>query len=161
MNETNDLETVRTAAGVEEMPWRKQAPVLTEVYSPTQVAFGTLGGPVGLVYFLWSNFVALGNHRAAKKTLLLGSAFIVVLVATIPFIPESVPSTTYALVYLLIGRYVAEKHQMTKAAILASETHTFHSNWRVFGFGLVSLIGSLAVLMLPLLLLVALGILEP
>lgn len=161
MHETNDLEAVRTAVGTEEMPWRKQVLVPIEVYSPTQVALGTLGGPVGLVYFLWSNFVALGNHRAAKKTLLIGSALIVVLIAATPFIPERVPSTTYALVYLIIGRYVAEKHQMTKAAILASENHTFHSNWRVFGFGLVSLIGSLAVLVLPLFLLVAFGVLEP
>lgn len=40
-----------------------------KIYSPTQVLCGTIiGGPVGLIYFLHSNFLTLGNDKL-KRTL--------------------------------------------------------------------------------------------
>ncbi len=131
------------------------------IYSPTQVALGTLGGPVGLVYFLWSNFSALGNKRLAKSTVLSGILLIVALVAVTPFLPESFPSLAFAILYVVIARYVAEHHQMTKLAILSSPRHDFHSNWRVLGFGILCLLGSAIVIFLPLMALIMFGIWQP
>jgi len=131
------------------------------IYSPTQVACGTIGGPVGLVYFLMSNFDTLGQEGRKKRTLLLGSVLIVALIIIIPFLPESIPSTPFTIAYIVIARQVAENYQMKKADIIASDTYDFHSNWRVFGFSLLCLAGSAIVLMGPLMLLVLSGVWEP
>jgi len=123
------------------------------LYSPTQVACGTLGGPVALIYFLMANFETLGDEALKKKTLQLGIAFIIALVATIPFLPDSLPSSVFTVAYIIVARHVAENYQMTKADILASEVHDFHSNWRVFGLGLLCLAASFFIVLGPLTLL--------
>jgi hypothetical protein len=48
------------------------------MYSPGQIAGGAfLGGPVGALYFLRANFIAMGNARLAATTLLYGIPFVV------------------------------------------------------------------------------------
>lgn len=131
------------------------------IYSPTQVACGTLGGPVGLVYFLWANFRALGDAANAGKTLAFGGLSIVALVAGLPFLPEEFPSSPFTIAYIVIARGVAQHLQMTKQAIADSPRHDFQSNWRVFGLGLLCLLGSVVVIMGPLFLLLVLGIWNP
>lgn len=131
------------------------------LYSPTQVACGTIGGPVGLIYFLMSNFGALGKEDKKKRTLVVGIASIVALIVILPFLPDSVPNTPFTIAYIIIGRLVAEKYQMTKAKIIESDLHDFHSNWRVLGFSLLCLIGSAIVIMGPLMLLILVGVWEP
>lgn len=121
------------------------------LYSPGQVAAaGFLGGPVGLIWFLKANFAALGNVRLERKTVVLGIVLLVALVAIMPFLPEQLPGVVFTVLYVFIGRYVAEKYQMRKEAIAESERFTFHSNWRVFGIGLLCLLGSLVAIGLPL-----------
>jgi len=131
------------------------------VYSPTQVACGTIGGPVGLIYFLMCNFKALGQEERKNATLFLGFILIVVLIVAIPFLPEKIPSTPFTIAYIVIARQVAEKYQMTKADIKNSALYDFHSNWRVFGFGLLCLAASAAVIMGPLMLLILTGVWSP
>jgi hypothetical protein len=131
------------------------------MYSPTQVACGTIGGPVGLIYFLMSNFSALGQEDRKRKTLLLGISLIVALIAILPFLPESVPSTPFTIAYIIIARQVAEKYQMKKQAIIDSDIYDFHSNWRVLGIGLLCLVGSAIVIVGPLMLLILTGVWNP
>lgn len=144
-----------------EVSSKVDAASLTRVYSPTQVACGTLGGPVGLIYFLASNFESLGQYELKRKTLVIGIVLLIALVAILPFLPESFPSTPFTVVYILVARQVAEKFQMKKSEIVASEFHDFHSNWRVLGFGLLCLVGSAIAVMVPLFLLSLAGIWNP
>lgn len=128
------------------------------IYSPAQAACGTIGGPVGLIYFLRANFLALGNRKLAKQTLIFGALLIMALLIITPFLPEKFPSTPITLMYIFITRYVAEKHQMTKQEIIDSVDYDFHSNWRVFGIGLLCLLASIIVLIGPHMLLAIFGI---
>ncbi|GAA3917157.1 hypothetical protein [Luteimonas lutimaris] len=132
------------------------------LYSPGQVAAaGFLGGPVGLIWFLKANFAALGNSRLETKTVVLGVVLLVALVAIMPLLPEQFPGVLFTVVYIFIGRYVAEKYQLTRKAIAESERFTLHSNWRVFGLGLLCLLASVAVIVVPLMLLAASGVWTP
>ncbi|MDF2447193.1 MAG: hypothetical protein K0S46_2429 [Moraxellaceae bacterium] len=120
------------------------------IYSPTQAACGALvGGPVGLIYFLYANFGVLGNAEAQRKTVAWGVALIVALVILLPLLPDRMPSTPLTVAYMLAAQQVAVKHQMTKAAIIASPQHDFHSNWRVFGLGLLTMVGTGVAVLVP------------
>lgn len=130
------------------------------LYSPTQVACGTLGGPVGLVYFLSANFSAMGNSHLARRTILLGIVFIAALLVILPLLPAKTPSAPFTVAYILVARYVSEKFQMTKQAIADSPRHDFHSNWRVLGLALPCLAGSFLVIAVPLGLLATHGIIH-
>ena len=134
----------------------------TRLYSPLQVAGGALlGGPAGLVYFLWANFRALANEQAARWTLAGGAALFVVLVAILPVLPDRFPSWPITLAYMVAGRFLAEKLQLTKQAIEYSADYGFQSNWRVAGLGLACLVVSLMLLVGPMLALAFLGIWDP
>lgn len=131
----------------------------TKVYSPAQVACGALiGGPVGLIYFLMSNFDNLGKEQAKNQTLNWGALGIVALIITMPFLPDWFPSFPFTIAYILIARFVAEKHQLNKEDIIASAEYRFYSNWNVFGMGLLCLIGTVLVLGVPVFLLSLLGL---
>lgn len=132
----------------------------TKIYSPAQVACGTIGGPVGLIYFLHSNFSTLGNDRHKKNTLIYGGLFLLVLIIALPFLPDEIPSTPFTILYIVTAKLIAEKYQMTKLAIIDSDDFEFHSNWRVFLFGLFCLIASVLVVVGPLLILSMLGVWE-
>lgn len=133
----------------------------TRLYSPAQVACGTIGGPVGLIYFLKANYTALGNDRLEKKTLVYGILLILSLLAILPFLPKEFPGYPFTFLYIFIARHVAEKYQMSKQAIVDSTLYGFHSNWRVLGLGLLCLLASAIVIMGPLMLMAALGIWQP
>ena len=128
------------------------------LYSPTQAACGTIGGPVGLIYFLWANFSTLGNNRYARNTLIAGAVGIIALIALVPFLPDKGTNTIFTVLYIATARQVAEKYQMSKAAIANTPGFAFHSNWRVFGLGLLCLLASFIVVAGPLTLLDALGV---
>lgn len=129
------------------------------LYSPTQVAVGAfIGGPVGLIYFLRANFLALQNQPLVKKTLISGIFLILALIALLPFIPENFPNVAISIGYVLIARYVVENYQMKKEAIENSENYIFQSNWKVFGLSIVCLILSAVVIMVPVFGMVYLGI---
>ena len=122
-----------------------------KMYSPIQAAVGTIGGPVGVVYFLMANFEALGQAEHKQKTLVIGVVSIIALAIILPFLPESVPSMPFTIAYILIAYQVTNNYQMSKAAILDSDNHNFHSNWRVLGIGLLCLVGSIICLAVPML----------
>lgn len=134
---------------------------IVRLYSPVQVACGTIGGPVGLIYFLNANFASLGNARLARRTLVLGALFIAAVVAIAPFLPNGFPSLPFTALYIATAWYVTTRYQLTKPAIADSPLYDFHSNWRVLGLGLLCLAGSVIVLVAPLAALVALGIWNP
>ena len=129
------------------------------LYSPTQAAMGALlGGPVGLVYFLRSNFVALGNLSAARKCLWAGALIVVALVVILPLLPEKFPSSPFNLAYIFAARGVTERFQLNKAAIASSPEYAFQSNWRVFGLGLLCLVGSVVAIGGPIMALTLAGV---
>ncbi|WP_211210669.1 hypothetical protein [Hahella ganghwensis] len=131
---------------------------IKKLYSPNQVACGTIGGPIGIIYFLASNFSALGKEREKQKTLVIGSLFIALLIGLMPFIPDEMPGSVFTIAYVVIARTISVKYQMTKESIINSERHDFYSNWRVFGMGLVCLVVSFVVLMAPYLILDLMGV---
>jgi hypothetical protein len=115
-----------------------------KVYSPAQVAMGAfLGGPIAMVYVLKKNFEVLENNAAAKKTLILGSIFVLSLVLLLPFLPDNFPNYALPFAYCITARMIANKYQLTKSAIAQSPRFTFQSNWKVFGMA----VGFLAVFM--------------
>ena len=120
------------------------------LYSPAQVACGTIGGPVGLIYFLRANFVALGNYRLARRTLISGFILIPALLISVIALPENFPNYPFTIAYIVSALYVSANFQMTKRAIIDSAIHEFHSNWRVLWLGLLCLVGSAIVLVVPL-----------
>ena len=137
----------------------KTAPTAIALYSPMQAAFGAfLGGPVGLIYFLRQNFMALGNRSAARTCLILGVLLIVVLLIVLPLLPAKFPSAPITIVYVVIARYVAEKYQATKQVIADTPQYTFTSNWKVFGMALLCFLGSVVVILGPYLALHAFGV---
>lgn len=131
-----------------------------KIYSPTQVACGTIGGPVGLVYFLSTNFSALENEYMKQKTLILGGIFILALIAILPFLPEEIPSTPFTILYIVIARVVSDRFQMSKIQIVESNQFEFQSNWRVLFIGLLCFVISLIVVLVPLILLDLYGIIK-
>ena len=139
----------------------QNASAAIHLYSPTQAAAGAfLGGPVGLVYFLRENFMALGNEEFAKNTLIYGVLLLIGLAILIPLVPEDIPSLPFTIAYVIAARYIAEKCQVTKQGIIDAPEYEFHSNWRVAGLGLLCMVGSAAVVLGPVMLLVSLGLIE-
>ncbi len=123
-----------------------RSPDTIRMYSPNQVAWGTVGGPVGLIYFLSSNFSALGKSGSSRKTLMYGAAATVALILLSPLLPEKGTSIGFTILYVYTGRYIAETFQMSNTAIATTPGYAFQSNWRVFWLGLACLVASLAVI---------------
>ena len=122
-----------------------------KIYSPNQVAFGSfVGGPLAVMFVLWSNFRALGNDLGARQTLIWGALFVLLLFLVVPFLPDMPPSMALPVAYALTARHVAEKYQLSKTAIQESEQYAFQSNWNVFGISVAILAGSLIVLFIVL-----------
>lgn len=122
---------------------------IVKLYSPIQVACGTIGGPVGLIYFLKANFAALGYHQLERRTLLAGFVLMPALLISTILLPEDFPGFPFAIAYIVSALYVSSRHQMTRKAILDSPNHEFHSNWRVLGIGILCLAISAIILIAP------------
>lgn len=132
-----------------------------KLYSPIQVACGTIGGPVGLIYFLRANFLALGNAQAARKTTIIGVLLLLGITVLAQALPQKMPSTPISIAYIIVARVIAEKFQKRKQEIADSPQYGFHSNWRVLLLGLLCLpVSAFALVGLPFLAF-ALGIWEP
>lgn len=128
-------------------------PPTVRLYSPTQVALGAFfGGPVGLAYFLRANFAALDKPDEARLTLVGGVVLVIVVAGLALALPPNVPLTPLNIVYVLAGRFVAEKHQMSKEDIEASPKVGFYSNGTVAGRAVLCLLGTVALIAIPALL---------
>jgi hypothetical protein len=120
------------------------------MYTPGQVGAGAfLGGPVALLYFVRSNFLALGDEVAARRTLLFGGLFAVAFFGVLMLLPDGVPNATTSVALMLAGYTYAERAQMTRQAIVASPGHFAHSGWLVFGMSLLCLAATLAMIAVP------------
>ena len=116
------------------------------VYSPTQISWGSfLGGPAAAVYFLWKNFLTLGNEAAARNTLLWGSVFCGALVVILPFVPEKFPNFLLPVAYSIGAQQLAQNFQLPTQAIAKSEQYGFMSGWKVFGQAVLFLVVTLVV----------------
>ena len=116
------------------------------IYSPTQVAIASfVGGPFATVYVLWKNFHSLGSDGAAKQTIIWGIVFIVAVLVALPILPDSFPNYAIPIAYAIGARFFAEKHQMTKQAIVESDRYGFHSGWNVAGVSISCLIAFMVV----------------
>jgi hypothetical protein len=112
-----------------------------KVFSPTQAAAGAfLGGPMAAVYFIKQNFGALENTDLVKKTYILGTVIVALLVLVLPFLPESFPNMAIPIATIISTRLLVENLQFKKEDISNNENLDFHSNWRVFFIGLISLV---------------------
>jgi hypothetical protein len=134
----------------------------TKIFSPNQVAAGSfLGAPGAAVFLLWKNFNSLGNSSGAKRTLVWGCALIALLFVILPVLPSSFPNYAIPIAYIVAARWVAEKQQMSKQEILASEQYELQSNWNVFGVSIGFLAAFCIVLFLWLFGLIHFGIFNP
>lgn len=132
-----------------------------KVYSPTQIAVAAfIGGFVSVIYFLYANFVTLDNEDGKNKTLLYGAIFTVALIAILPFLPDNTPSMPFVIAYVVAGRTLSEKYQMTKKDIIESNEFDFHSNWRVFGISLLCMVVSVVIVVVPLVVLSMTGVIH-
>jgi len=130
-----------------------------KLYTPLQVRFGSfLGGPIASVYFLRENFRVLGKVSEARTTLIWGSAFVICLWASVPFLPTHFPSYVVPLAYSYAAGSIAEKWQLQKQAIVDSGTYQVQSSWRVFGLALLFVLAFLIVGVVVYICLVALGL---
>lgn len=112
------------------------------LYSPNQVTVGVLiGGLLGFVYFLHSNFRHLAMRREANLTLLAG--FLMLVACWVLVYLKVSQFVIYALliVLIMIGRFIAQRHCGTAFAS--------QSPWKVFGMSLLCSIVFMVVLMLP------------
>ncbi|MHA6204698.1 hypothetical protein ACXU4B_09765 [Dyella soli] len=131
------------------------------LYSPTQASAGAfLGGPVGLIYFLYRNFAALGKKSEARMTLILGAVLVVALWVVLPILPQKMSGVPFTVAYMVIARQVAEKYQLTKQVIASSSQYTFQSSWNVVGMGVLCVLGSVVLILGPFVVLYATGVLK-
>ena len=115
--------------------------VTKPLYSPRQVALsGFLSGPWIAIYFIKSNFRALGDPVAENKALLVGTIIFIAIFSISPFFPEYIPSYLIGLLTLITSRMIVEKYQLTKQGIEESDIYCFQSNWRVFWLSLLSIV---------------------
>jgi hypothetical protein len=114
-----------------------------KIYSPTQVACGALGGPVGVIYFLMSNFDALGEKDRKKYTLIAGISLTIAIVAVLVLFPGIIPAPPVIVAQIILARQIAENLQMKKQDIINSPGFDFQSNWRVLFFTVLCSVGSL------------------
>jgi hypothetical protein len=117
-----------------------------KLYTPLQVRLGSfLGGPIASVYFLRENFRTLGKASEARATLMWGGAFVICLLASLPFLPTRFPNYVVPLAYSYAAGSITEKWQLRKQAIVDSGTYQVQSSWRVFGLALLFVVAFLAV----------------
>lgn len=130
-----------------------------KIYSPNQILFGSFwGGPVAVVYFLRNNYISLNNDEYAKKTLIVGSLFILALCGILPFLPENFPNMVIPLAYSFFAKQLSVTTQLSKEAIENNENHTFESSWKVLGVGTLALLLFLLIVMIVMLILNFIGI---
>jgi hypothetical protein len=137
------------------------APVVskTKLFSPNQVAVAAFfGGPAAAVYVLWKNFAAVGKDQAAKLTIWFGSGLTVLILAIVPFLPDSFPNSALPAAYTVTAWQVARTYQVSKQQISVSEQYEFQSNWTVAGIAVAFLIALVLVIVAELLLLDQLGV---
>lgn len=96
------------------------------------------GGPFAAIQVLRENFAALEQPRRSRSALHWGIAFVVLLFAILPFLPEKFPNTLIPLVYSLTVGELVKIYQLSKEKINQSDAYAFQSNWQVVRVSVVS-----------------------
>jgi hypothetical protein len=89
-----------------------------------------------------------------------GVAFVVGLMALLPFLPTRFPNYLIPILYSIAAGSVADKWQLQKQAIVDSGGYQIQSNWRVFGMALLSMIAFMLIVVLEIFCLAAVGLLH-
>ena len=112
---------------------------LLPLYSPAQTAWGMLlGGPAAVVYFLYRNYIVLGDVAAARKTVNYGVAVILAYFGVVALLPaHALPNGPFTVASWFVTRGIVESMQPSTQAIIASPVYTFHSGWRVLGMSIL------------------------
>jgi hypothetical protein len=130
-----------------------------KLYTPAQVRVGSfIGGPIAAAYLLWENFRVLDREPEARAALAWGAAFVVFLMALLPFLPTRFPNSLIPLLYSIAAGSVADKWQLKKQAIADSGRYQIQSNWRVFRMALLFMIAFILLMSLEIFCLAALGL---
>jgi hypothetical protein len=96
----------------------RRTQVVDRSIHPRQVAAGAfIGGPVGLIYFLRENFLALGNFEQARKSMIKGAVPIIALLLMLPVLPDKLPSVAFTIGYMVAVQHIASTQQLTRDAI--------------------------------------------
>ncbi len=113
----------------------------TKVFSPIQAAAGSfLGGPLASTILISQNFSALNEPEKKSSTLIAGAIIIIALITVSLNLPDNFPGIIFTIATIITTRLIVEKKQFTKEKIEECEQLTFHSNWLVFGIGVLSLL---------------------
>jgi hypothetical protein len=113
----------------------------TKIYSPNQVlAISFLGGPMAMVYALWKNFRDLEDPHGMRQILIWGSFFIIALMAFAPLMSTAWPDYVLPFAYPLAAWSLAERYQMTKQVIAASESYEFQTVSNVIAVSIIFLL---------------------
>jgi hypothetical protein len=114
-------------------------------FTSNQIALAAfLGGPVGLVYCLRANFLALGNIAYARRTVVLGTLGVLMMAATL-FLSERSPGPLIVIAEVVIARGAAAAFVKLPAG-----QYDLHRYPRVFLVSLISIPASIVAVGLPL-----------
>jgi hypothetical protein len=149
------------SAAVRDSEPRAAISLKARLYTPGQIRAGSfLGGPIAAAYLLRENFRALNRGPEARATVVWGVAFVVGLMALLPFLPTRFPNYLIPILYSIAAGSVADKWQLQKQAIVDSGGYQIQSNWRVFGMALLSMIAFMLIVVLEIFCLAAVGLLH-
>ncbi|MFT3870399.1 MAG: hypothetical protein QM715_18275 [Nibricoccus sp.] len=118
------------------------------LYTPFQVGLASfIGGPFAAVYTLYCNFKRLGKVRETQFTLYLGGAFLIAILAVLPFLPDKFPNMVIPVAYTFAAVSIASSKQLSKEQILASENYVRRSGGNVAVVCVVSFLGFFAIML--------------
>ena len=112
-----------------------------KVYTPDQVAVGTFfGGPLAATYFIYKNYMQLGEENKALKTIIYGVLILAVLFCGLLVIPDNYKPSRRILSIIISATATAIviSEQMTREQIKNSDDYVFASNWKTLGVTLLS-----------------------
>lgn len=93
-----------------------------KLYTPLQILIATfLGGPFVATYLLSENFKTRKQKANFKKTFIGGAVLSVLSVLALPFLPDVIPTTLMAFVYLGVAGLVVHLSQLKKGEITISK----------------------------------------
>lgn len=129
-------------------PNSSMKPVVVEedkkLYSPAQAGLGAFfGGPIAFIFFIGGNYKALGDQEKLNDTYiwtLLGAFVFYCIIAVTPLRHGLASSMALA----FFAQSIASTSQMKKEEIMISIDYEFHSNLRVVGLSILSMLLSLA-----------------
>lgn len=115
---------------------------MDKIYKSTGIGLAAfLGGPLAAGYLLFKNYKAFEKDESAKSALAI-SAFITTVFFVLVFsLPESalskIPNFLFPLIFLWIGKWVAERTQKEDTEYHIANGGEFHSNWRAAGVSII------------------------